>query len=99
MESRTQLQLPPSTNYGDDAANEGKYKTCLMYNALRGACAQVDRDKILLNNRARPRPKFTLWMGLWKKLPTKDKVAKFGVNVDLKCYFYYCMETMEHSFF
>lgn len=54
---------------------------------------------MLTGNRARPREKFNLWMGSWKRLPNKDRLAKIGVVVDQKCCFCDSLKSMEHLLF
>src|ERR1051325_7655458 len=38
-------------------------------------------------------------MALCEKLITKERLIKFGINVDSKCCLSDCMETIEHLFF
>ncbi|XP_058784386.1 uncharacterized protein LOC131659180 [Vicia villosa] len=54
---------------------------------------------LVCGNRARPRAVFMLWMTCNKRLATKDRLAKFGSNVDRGCAFCNSLETLDHMFF
>lgn len=43
--------------------------------------------------------KFTLWLTLMERLPTKDILLKFGVNTDNICSFCQEAETINNLFF
>lgn len=60
----------------------GCYKTGLMYKAISGDFEQTTWKRILLNNHARPKACFALWMALWKRLPTKERLMRFGIIDD-----------------
>ncbi|CAL5198003.1 unnamed protein product [Lathyrus oleraceus] len=53
----------------------------------------------MMHNLARPRDLFTLWMALHGKLPTKDRLIRFGMHMDPECEFYDQMENLSHLFF
>ncbi|CAK8565420.1 unnamed protein product [Lathyrus sativus] len=52
-----------------------------------------------MDNHARPRAKFTVWFLLNGKLPTKDRLKKFGVIDSSGCSFCDAGESMDHLFF
>ncbi|XP_058749285.1 uncharacterized protein LOC131622277 [Vicia villosa] len=50
-------------------------------------------------NRARPRAKFILWLALWGRLGTKDRLEKIGIIHDKYCCFCLQYESLNHLFF
>lgn len=50
-------------------------------------------------NYARLRSIFTLWIALMGRLPTRDRLHKLGMNVEQKCCFCECEESINHLFF
>ena len=62
-----------------------KYHTASMYKEIRGEPVNIEWHKMLNPNYARPRARFTLWMALHGKLPTKDRLHKFGIIADGNC--------------
>ncbi|XP_019415076.1 PREDICTED: uncharacterized protein LOC109326744 [Lupinus angustifolius] len=48
---------------------------------------------------ARPRAQFTLWVACHNRLPTKDRLLKFGTVTDGKYAFCDLMETADHILF
>ena len=67
---------------------------------LNDSVERVSWKRLICNNHATPRSKFILWMMLHKRLPTVDRVRKWGVNCDIKCSL--CKnedETIQHLFF
>ena len=53
----------------------------------------------MCNNLARPRALFCLWQACHFRLASKDRLIKFGLNVDANCAFCSSMESHEHLFF
>lgn len=47
----------------------------------------------------RPQDFFTLWTNLNGRLPTKDRLMRFGIINEEKCDFCYEQETAQHLFF
>ncbi|KAH1222734.1 putative ribonuclease H protein [Glycine max] len=79
--------------------NTGKYVTRKIYHMLREDKPKVTWRKIFYGNLARPRAKFILWMTCLDRLPTKDRLHRFGVVTDCKCVFCGLTETCDHLFF
>ncbi|XP_058747138.1 uncharacterized protein LOC131620138 [Vicia villosa] len=59
----------------------------------------VDWRDLVCKNKASPRAVFVLWLVCQNRLATKDRLAKFGINVDQQCVFCECLETVNHLFF
>ncbi|XP_058726861.1 uncharacterized protein LOC131598262 [Vicia villosa] len=87
------------TEHWATAIHSGKYVTGTMYKELRGDRIQVCWRKILFTNYARPRAIFTLWMALRGRLPTRDRLHKFGMTIERNCCFCDAEESLEHLFF
>lgn len=79
--------------------NTGKYVTRKIYHMLRGDKPKVTWRKIFYGNLVRLRAKFILWMTCLDRLPTKDRLHRFGVVTDSKCVFCGLIETCDHLFF
>lgn len=70
------------------------------YLLCRPAIPHVPWRELTLNNAATPKVRFILWLALHGKLATKDRLHKFGVEVDQICVF--CQqspENLEHLLF
>lgn len=93
---REQIQ---ATTYWTEAVQNRKYKTWAMYKALIGERTHMEWKKILYTNHARPWARFTLWMTLLGKLPTKDRLTRFGIITYSNCCFCDCNEYINHLFF
>ncbi|XP_058757557.1 uncharacterized protein LOC131630833 [Vicia villosa] len=70
------------TDIWKDFCITGKYITRKVYNLLRGEKPKVTWRKLFYGNLARPRAKFNLWMTCMERLPTKDRLQRFGVIND-----------------
>ncbi|XP_059302238.1 uncharacterized protein LOC132054210 [Lycium ferocissimum] len=46
---------------------------------------RMEWKDLMFNNGSRPKAKFTLWLQLQNRLPTTDRLQKWGLDVDLKC--------------
>ncbi|XP_058757124.1 uncharacterized protein LOC131630357 [Vicia villosa] len=88
-----------STKHWTEAINSGRYKTGAVYKELCGNMEHVSWKHILIDNHARPRACFTLWMALLKRLPTKKRLVRFGIVVNLKCCFCDEEEDIQHLLF
>ncbi|XP_058780635.1 uncharacterized protein LOC131654706 [Vicia villosa] len=82
-----------------EAATTGHYKIGAVYKDLNGDMEHVSWKKILVDNHAEPQTGFTLWMALMKQLPTKERLLRFGINVDLKCCYCDNSGNIQHFFF
>lgn len=56
-----------------------------IYIQLLGNCPRVAWKCLIFKNDARPKAKFTMWLQLQGRLLTTDRLAKWGLNVDLRC--------------
>ncbi|XP_058733894.1 uncharacterized protein LOC131605567 [Vicia villosa] len=80
--------------------NQGaKFQTRDIYKELMKHHPLVEWRGLVYKNKARPRAVFVLWLACQHRLATKDRLAKFGVNVDQHCVFCGCIETVQHLFF
>lgn len=70
-----------------------------MYKELWGEHADVPWKRIFFQNHASPRAKFILWLTLMGRMPTKDRLVKFGFIQDKTCYFCPQDETLKHLLF
>lgn len=43
--------------------------------------------QMVMNNRATPRAIFCLWLALWRRLATKERLAKLKLEIDMLCEF------------
>ncbi|XP_058784051.1 uncharacterized protein LOC131658815 [Vicia villosa] len=85
-----------NSSYWHSVVQAGKYKTKHVYNELRCEKPNVPWYKIFYQNAARPRAKFILWIDLWDRLPTKSRLARFGIITYGECVFCGKEETQEH---
>jgi hypothetical protein len=69
------------------------------YDYLRKEYPIVDWKVTMYRNVARPRAIFTFWMACHGRLPTKNRLCKFGVTTDGKCCFCSQAESLNHLFF
>lgn len=76
-----------------------KYNTAATYRDIRGDRGHVEWWPVFNRNLAKPRAKFTLWLGMLDRLATKDKLVKFGIVLDPKCAFCNDDETLQHVLF
>ncbi|XP_058779027.1 uncharacterized protein LOC131653015 isoform X2 [Vicia villosa] len=75
-----------------------KFKNHKLYDEFVQHYPKSDWSALICKNKARPRAVFMLWLACQHRLATKDRLAKIGVNTDLKCVFYNCSETSQHLF-
>ncbi|KAK2388094.1 hypothetical protein QL285_061811 [Trifolium repens] len=78
---------------------QGKVITRKVYQSLKMDHPSVEWRVTMYQNIARPRAIFILWMACHGRLATKDRLKKFGVNLDVKCCFCNQEETLNHLFF
>ncbi|XP_058734321.1 uncharacterized protein LOC131606051 [Vicia villosa] len=88
-----------NTPYWEQAEVSDKFKTSDMYKAIMGDVNHVEWKKMIVDNYARPRTIFALWMTLKGRLPTKDRLCKFGILTENRCCFCQGEESIEHLFF
>ena len=56
-----------------------------VYSLLIDDLSRSNWCKLLMHNYARPKAKFTTWMLCHGKLPTKDRLVRFGIAQDSLC--------------
>ncbi|XP_058783811.1 uncharacterized protein LOC131658546 [Vicia villosa] len=70
-----------------------------MYNEIRGSDVDRSWKTIFYQNYARPQACFTMWLALWGRLPTKDRLAKIKILTDGLCNFCGNPKSIQHLFF
>ncbi|XP_058733450.1 uncharacterized protein LOC131605068 [Vicia villosa] len=85
--------------YWQDVLQGKQFKTKLLYIAIRGTMNKVEWRHLIMHNLARPRAIFLLWLVLYGKLSTKDRLLKFGISVNPTCEFCNNLESIHHLFF
>ncbi|XP_058781815.1 uncharacterized protein LOC131656046 [Vicia villosa] len=70
-----------------------------MYQELREEVEHMEWKKMFFSNYARPRAVFILWLTARGRLQTKDRLIRYGINVDANCVFCSAEETMDHLLF
>lgn len=76
------------------------YTVKTIYSQLRPPIVRISWRELVLNNIATPGTKFILWLALWGRLATKDRLLQFDVRVDPVCVSCeQCHESMDHLFF
>ncbi|XP_004234894.1 uncharacterized protein [Solanum lycopersicum] len=78
---------------------QGKGMIKQIYDYLRGEKLRPEWRCLMFKNAARPKAYFTLWIMLNRKLPTIDRLAKWGMVLNKACVL--CKsadESIEHIF-
>jgi hypothetical protein len=78
---------------------QSKVVTRKVYQLMRMDYPVVVWRHNMYQNMARPRALFVFWLACHCRLPTKDRLQKFGVFVDQKCCFCHKEENINHLFF
>ncbi|KAK4723984.1 hypothetical protein R3W88_026763 [Solanum pinnatisectum] len=71
-----------------------------MYLKLMPTHQKVSWKSIALQQNIHPRHKFILWLAIWRRLATIERLQKFGIHVPPNCAF--CgttFESFEHFYF
>uniref|UniRef100_A0A2N9IBN2 Reverse transcriptase domain-containing protein n=1 Tax=Fagus sylvatica TaxID=28930 RepID=A0A2N9IBN2_FAGSY len=82
------------------ASSSGKFSCAATWNELRSKGNEVSWWKLLWFSLSIPRHSFIGWLAMHNKLPTKERMLKWGFIVDGNCVF--CrnsLETRNHIFF
>ena len=82
------------------ASNSGKFSCDTTWSELRVKGSEVNWWKILWFSHNIPRHSFIGWLAIKNKLPTRERMLKWGFTVDGNCGF--CrnsLETRNHIFF
>lgn len=82
-----------------DKLGEEKLHIAKTYNQLGGEKQKVDWNNVFFSNMARPRAKLQLWMLFLGSLATRDRLRRFGFNIENSCVFITGSETIDHLFF
>lgn len=79
--------------------NREKIKTKDIYLKLLQEQEKKSWRKVFLDNGARPRAKFCLWLACQEKLATKERLKGFGILNEDECCFCSAHETQNHLLF
>ena len=77
-----------------------KYKTTAVWREIRSRRDKVEWHRLLWGSYTVPKYSFIAWMAVLDRLPTKDRMQKWGIMVDGQCVL--CKqenETRNHLFF
>ena len=78
---------------------EGKGMVKQIYDYLRGEQPKPLWKCLMFKNSARPKAIFTLWILMYRKLATVDRLAKWGLTHDTACVLCTNMdESLDHMF-
>ncbi|XP_058776811.1 uncharacterized protein LOC131651160 [Vicia villosa] len=78
---------------------QDKFHAKALYYELATVQPDVPWKKLFFNNNARPRAKFITWMACHYKLPTKERLHRFGLLDNYRCCCCHETETQNHIFF
>lgn len=78
----------------------GNYTTSSAFNGLAGREDKVTWHQLVWSSPMIPRCSFILWLVLKQRLPTKDRLLKWGIiSTDSCCFCNSATESLEHLFF
>ncbi|GAA0159901.1 hypothetical protein LIER_16579 [Lithospermum erythrorhizon] len=77
----------------------GMFTQRSLWDSLRHRAERVPWGKWLWSRDGIPRHEFVSWMLFHCKLPTKDRLARWGMQVGAACVFCSCDESQDHLFF
>ncbi|XP_074271538.1 uncharacterized protein LOC141595469 [Silene latifolia] len=77
--------LRPGYANGDWLATPGKYTTASGYQWLQGSQAKVSWIHTIWNKHITPKHSFIGWLAVQHRLLTKDRLLRFGLNIDGYC--------------
>lgn len=63
----------------------GKYSIRNMYKILKGDTEKVDWKRLVCNNTPSPKSLFILWLAIQNRLPTKDRLISWHLDIDGTC--------------
>ncbi|XP_056685808.1 uncharacterized protein [Spinacia oleracea] len=78
----------------------GKFKISKMYKHLQSGASHVHWKRITCNSKASPKGTFITWLALQNRLPTKDRLISWDIDISGGCEF--CQvheEKLTHLFF
>ncbi|XP_058785008.1 uncharacterized protein LOC131659909 [Vicia villosa] len=88
-----------NSTYWSNSLQAGRYITRCMYRELRGEKDPTPWYKFFYQNAAKPRARFIMWIALWDRLPTKSRLARFGIITNVEYMFCRMEDTQEHLMF
>ncbi|XP_021732833.1 uncharacterized protein LOC110699631 [Chenopodium quinoa] len=71
-----------------------------LYAAIRPQVPKVPWKRVICHNLATPKSVFILWLTLWNRLVTKDRLLQWHISCDPRCFL--CLnnnESVQHLFF
>ncbi|XP_056685776.1 uncharacterized protein [Spinacia oleracea] len=77
-----------------------KFKISKMYKHLQSGASHVHWKRITCNSKASPKGTFITWLALQNRLPTKDRLISWDIDISGECEF--CLvheEKLTHLFF
>ncbi|XP_056687909.1 uncharacterized protein [Spinacia oleracea] len=78
----------------------GKFKISRMYKALHTGGTQVQWKRIVCNSKDSPKATFITWLAPQNRLPTKESLLSWNLNIDGVCEFCQVQdEKLSHLFF
>uniref|UniRef100_A0A2N9JAL9 Reverse transcriptase domain-containing protein n=1 Tax=Fagus sylvatica TaxID=28930 RepID=A0A2N9JAL9_FAGSY len=81
-------------------SSSGRFSCAATWNELRTKGNEVNWWNFIWYSLNIPRHSFIGWLAILSKLPTKERMLKWGFNVDGNCVFCrYAIETRNHIFF
>ncbi|XP_010694059.1 uncharacterized protein LOC104906927 [Beta vulgaris subsp. vulgaris] len=84
----------------NSVVHNDKYSIKKAYKLLMGSFEKVEWSRLICNNKASPKSKFTLWMVLQNRLPTADRLSKWNIPSSIRCKLCEAEdESIQHLFF
>ncbi|XP_056685650.1 uncharacterized protein [Spinacia oleracea] len=84
----------------DQFTYASKFKINKMYKYLHDIGGHVSWKRIICNSKATPKAAFIVWLALHKRLPTKDRLRGWGMNISSTCELCQAAdESLDHLFF
>lgn len=68
----------------------GKYSTTEVWNFLRPRNDKLPWYKLIWGSKVVPKHAFISWLAILNRLPTKDRLIRWDLNVDEKCFIVWC---------
>ncbi|XP_021852492.1 uncharacterized protein [Spinacia oleracea] len=94
------MSLVESIGGWDDVQKNGMFSINLVNKKLCGVHSKVPWRRVVCNNSATPKSLFILWLVIWKRVPTLNRLIKWNIVTSDNCLL--CSsssESVEHLFF
>lgn len=91
--------IPKVQSCWNKSIADRKFKMSRFYRGLMNQNMNTDWYVLMDKNIARPRAIFSLWMACHKRLATKDRLIKVGVNIGSQCCLCQSDESIDHLLF